>query len=212
MSKIFTFIALLILNVDGISQPEIKVYSGVLDRFGIALQYATKNQIGFELGSSYRSKTSSYDFMDGRFTQRSSTLYTNLKIVKYVRKDSINKGIYLGGYLRYWGYSDSDIHKQKWTNQQKDYLRSTNDVIYSGTTKVSLGGIVGFKLNFNPRFSFCSTLGLGFSLPFMYRKKYEYYDNHKEEFEYGSDSYLGYLNHLSFMYTLGFGYIFSKSK
>ncbi len=212
MSKICFLIGVLFLHVDGIGQPEIKVYSGVLDRLGVAFEYAAKNQIGVELGSSYRSKTSSYDFMDGPFSQRSSTLYTNLKIMKYIRKDSVNKGIYLGGYLRYWRYSDEDIKKQKWTSQQRDFFRSENSVIYSGTKKISLGALAGYKLEISPRLTFCSTVGLGLSLPFMYRQKYVYYNNQAEEFKYGSDSYLGYLNHLSFMYTFSFGYIFGKSK
>jgi len=194
----FLFVLFSILNCATLfSQTrEVKLYTGFLDRLGLAYESPINERTSFEIGASFNSSKIFYSFgaSPSSSGERDNLIYLNAKLKRYFGDLSQDTRFFYGGYLRYFRYAafSSDIR----------------------THKISIGALLGMKGKLFKSFTWELTVGAGFSPPPLYFSKSEGTLRTESgpvgpvESEAGHMLPGGYFYHLSLLGHISIGYSF----
>ncbi|MCG8577008.1 MAG: hypothetical protein MI810_19160 [Flavobacteriales bacterium] len=199
---LITFLLLFHLSISN-AQVEIKIYSGIFDTPGLAVEYLANERIGIELAGSFRFKNTTNQFINSTVDNWQHDFFINGKFKRYTAKKNPNTGLYYGAYLRYWQDYSTVVNMDSWTPEQTSYAITNDSWISSRIHKASLGVLGGYKGFFGEHWVWEICLGAGAS-PGLYRGK-EVRFNNTQRHTYGDEffqgeTYLSLLGHLSIGY------------
>lgn len=191
------------------SQINTSVYGGVLDFPGLAIEYVYNNTYSIDYGISYRSKRRPVAFEDGN----SYYIYTNFMQTICLKKQKAHKNnlFFYGLYLRYWRVYDY-IETHNLSLDQKIDAEKNSTKISDKIHKISLGVTSGYQLFLAESFFIGCTGGIGLSPKNWYWEEVTDYGKPPYMRKVGSNEFIGYLNHLSFIGRISFGYRFLASE
>lgn len=170
------YIIFFIIGIKGYSQTELKLYTTYFERLGVGVEYFSNKHIGLELGSSYWQKNTNNYYINADVNIKEMDFYINAMIKRYSAKKLNNAGFFYGGYIKYWMNFATIIGAENWTNEQKDFAENNGSWRSTRSNKISLGGLIGYKTQFNNKLSFGFTFGIGSSIPASYWEKETKYD------------------------------------
>lgn len=214
----FLFVLFSILNCATLfSQTrEVKLYTGFLDRLGLAYESPINERTSFEIGASFNSSKIFYSFgaSPSSSGERDNLIYLNAKLKRYFGDLSQDTRFFYGGYLRYFRYAAFSSDMETWTAELKEHAKNNNVVLSERTHKISIGALLGMKGKLFKSFTWELTVGAGFSPPPLYFSKSEGTLRTESgpvgpvESEAGHMLPGGYFYHLSLLGHISIGYSF----
>ena len=207
-----TIIFLCLISSKAISQVEVKIYSGVWDRLGLAIEYFVNENIGIELEGSFRTKTTSNFYINADVKNRENNIYINAMFKWYTSKENPYYGFFLGGYLRYWQNFQTVIDTAAWTEEQREYSIENNGWISYRSQRISFGGIIGYKFQIGKKVTISLTGGIGFSPTLCYWNEEVRVNSPEGITTRGRPPWLGLYDHVNGIGNVSIGYRFGRSR
>lgn len=208
----FVLFLLLCLSKSSFGQREIKLYGGLLDYPGISLEYGFKSNVAAEASFSYRHKQSEVLFAEAPNTMIYTNAMLTLSLFNYPSAERLKKRFFIGVYGRYWQTYSGIKYLDELNEQQQKYAYENDLTVSNKSLKYSIGAIIGYKIPIGQRFSAGLSIGIGLSPKSWYLKNITSYGKSPRILEYGSNEFLGYLNHLSGVGRISFGYSMSSTR
>ncbi len=193
------------------SQLELKFYTGLLDQFGLALEFDINEKTGFEIGGSFNSREGgSYFSSNFNVGLKEKDIFINSKFKRYINDGFLKSRAFLGAYLRYRQFATISSDRETWSPSALDYANNNNVLLSRREHKLSIGALFGMKGKLFKSLSWEVTTGIGGSPSFLYTY-HSVTSQGNEKGEVGPDEGdwgIGYLNHLSLLGHIGIGYKF----
>jgi opacity protein-like surface antigen len=205
VSPFVLLVFVLIFNLQSHAQHQIGLYGGLLDNPGIWYEYRFTEHLGVHTSASYRWSHYNELIKDDEVRRRQGNSFINASLRYY---NSKKRGEFFHGpYLRYWLQSNGIAGGESVLNAEQ--IQWMDSLIISKRNvqeKFSLGYLLGMQYQVGPYFTFGFTLGLGFSPKSFYWNTDYYVGNGSDRRPMGPADFIGYLNHMSGIGQVQFGY------
>lgn len=190
------------------AQTEVGLYGSLLDYPGIYVEHRFDNNLEINLSGSYRYKSGDVLFADAPNKDISTSMFFTMGVKKNFESQVDFGNWFAGAYLRYWRDTWAVSSTDNLTPDQQQYADTVALTASRSYQKLSIGALGGYKFMLGDHFTITLTVGLGFSPKSAYWKTFKEYNRDPYSHKFGSDEFVGYLNHLSGIGRFSIGYRF----